>query len=134
MQGSMIGHFIYVAVGGALGCCCRYAIGLAGDFIFQQYPKTIGILLANMLGCLLIGLVSGLFAKQILLHPQLRLFVVTGFLGGLTTFSSWQYNLGSALQNNHFGLFFADLILQVTAGLSLFFIGFWLVNKLLGTS
>ena len=90
----MLRHLIGVALGGALGSLCRFGLS---RWLARWNPHTsfsAGVLAANLLGCFLIGL---MFAKIPPLEPELRdtlwALVVTGFLGGLTTFSSFSLEL-----------------------------------------
>lgn len=105
-----------VAIGGAIGCCLRYLATLgAARVVGTSFPA--GTLLVNVLGCLLAGLLFGLAAERAGFPPILRLLVMTGFLGGFTTFSafsletvnlmrdgSWAIALGSIAANNVIGL------------------------------
>jgi fluoride exporter len=78
---------IAVALGGAAGSVARYLIALtAGDFHGQAFPT--GTFVANLLGCLLIGILWSLFDRVQISH-EFRLFLFTGFLGGFTTFSTF---------------------------------------------
>ncbi|MEE2755146.1 MAG: fluoride efflux transporter CrcB [Myxococcota bacterium] len=75
-----------VAVGGALGCVCRF--GIASFFSAGlQFP--VGTFSANMIGCFLIGLAYVVFSHNVALPAVLRLSILVGFLGGFTTFSSF---------------------------------------------
>jgi len=76
-----------VALGGAAGSVARYLIALlAGDCHTQTFPA--GTFIANLLGCLLIGILWSLF-DRIQISNEFRLFLFTGFLGGFTTFSTF---------------------------------------------
>lgn len=76
-----------IALGGALGSLSRYGIAVgAGKLARVEFP--IGTLLANLLGCLLIGFFWGYFERLPLSH-EFRVFLFTGFLGGFTTFSTF---------------------------------------------
>ena len=73
-----------------MGCLARYGLTGAAQALFgSKFP--IGTLLANVLGCALVGVFGYLFVERQSLTPQHRLLLVTGFLGGLTTFSSFGY-------------------------------------------
>jgi CrcB protein len=77
-----------VMLGGGLGAVCRYLLGLAADGLLgTRFP--LGTLAANMTGCLLIGVAVALSARVRFFPPSARLFLMTGFLGGLTTFSTY---------------------------------------------
>lgn len=77
-----------VFVGGGLGSLLRYAISRVCLFYFPGFPA--GTLIANLLGCFLIGLASVYFIDRLAASPQ-REFILVGFLGGLTTFSSFGF-------------------------------------------
>jgi len=77
-----------VMLGGSLGAASRYTIGLlAAKAWGPQFPW--GTLLVNLSGCFLIGLLFALAERVRLLTPEMRLLLITGFLGALTTFSSF---------------------------------------------
>lgn len=77
-----------VMAGGGLGALCRYGFTLAGARWFGvRFPW--GTLLANMTGCFLIGAAFALTEQTDILSPSARLFFMTGFLGALTTFSTY---------------------------------------------
>lgn len=81
---------ILVAMGGGLGALSRYGLSGAAQTVFgARFPA--GTLLANVIGCLLVGVLGYLFVDRQSLTTPYRLFLVTGFLGGLTTFSSFGY-------------------------------------------
>lgn len=83
----MLGSVLAVAAGGALGCICRWLLGLGLNALFPAIPP--GTLLANLIGAYLVGIALAVFAGHAELAPHWRLLVITGFLGGLTTFSSF---------------------------------------------
>jgi len=76
-----------VALGGAMGSVARYFIALiAGNGHSQTFPT--GTFIANLLGCLLLGVFWSLF-ERVHISNEFRLFLFTGFLGGFTTFSTF---------------------------------------------
>jgi CrcB protein len=76
-----------VGLGAALGAWCRWGVGAAFNAILPNFP--LGTLLANLSGGLLMGVAIGLIGLGSLDNAGMRLFVTTGFLGGLTTFSAF---------------------------------------------
>ena len=76
-----------VGAGAALGAWIRWGLGIAFNAIMPNLP--LGTLIANLSGGLLMGVAMGLIGLGGLENPSLRLFVTTGFLGGLTTFSAF---------------------------------------------
>ena len=79
--------FLAVGVGGAFGCWMRWLLGIGLNPLFAN--MLLGTLVANLTGGFLIGLAVEYFVHHDSLPPELRLFVIVGFLGGLTTFSSF---------------------------------------------
>src|SRR4029079_15602523 len=80
----MLNNILIVGLGGAAGSILRYFCQRSLNIDFPY-----GTLLVNILGCLLIGVLWGLFTRHI--DETKRLFLVTGFCGGFTTFSSFTY-------------------------------------------
>ncbi len=79
--------FLAVGVGAALGAWLRWWLGIAMNAIVPNLP--LGTLAANLVGGYLIGVAVEYLSQQGGLPVEMRLFVITGFLGGLTTFSSF---------------------------------------------
>ena len=79
--------FFAVGIGAFFGAVMRWLLGIALNPVLPALP--LGTLAANLLGGLVMGLAMGLFGQFQSLSPELRLFVTTGFLGGLTTFSTF---------------------------------------------
>jgi fluoride exporter len=83
----MLGSILSISAGASLGALLRWV--LAGRFnpLHDSFP--LGTLAANLLGGYLIGLAIAYLGERPDMPPEIRLFVVTGFLGGLTTFSTY---------------------------------------------
>ena len=79
--------FFAVGIGAAIGAWGRWGLGLALNAFVPLLP--LGTLIANLVGGYLMGIIMGLMTLGSLLSPELRLLVTTGFLGGLTTFSTF---------------------------------------------
>ncbi|MDO5687444.1 MAG: fluoride efflux transporter CrcB [Neisseria sp.] len=86
-----------VAGGAALGALLRWLLGLGLNGLLPQLPP--GTLAANLIGAYLVGIALAWFIAHPLLAPEWRLFVITGFLGGLTTFSTFSAEVVTLLQN-----------------------------------
>lgn len=76
-----------ISLGAALGALLRWGLGLGLNALWPAIPP--GTLAANVIGGYLIGVAVVFFTQQGHLPPEWRLFVITGFLGGLTTFSTF---------------------------------------------
>ena len=116
--------------GGSLGAVCRYGASLLAVRLFGAgFPW--GTLFVNLVGCLLIGMSFEMAERKGLLPPNMRLFFVTGFLGALTTFSTF------AIESVNFGRDgnLAGLVLNILAnnlvGLLLVLAGMWLVREMI---
>ena len=79
--------FFAVFSGAGLGACLRWWLGLVFNPLFPTVP--LGTLIANLLGGYLVGVAVAFFSINTSLPPEIRLLVVTGFMGGLTTFSTF---------------------------------------------
>lgn len=79
--------FVAVGLGAAIGAWARWVLGIALNPLFVMLP--LGTLAANIIGGYLIGVAVGVFHLNSGLPPEFKLFAITGFLGGLTTFSTF---------------------------------------------
>jgi CrcB protein len=88
--------WLAVAIGGVLGCLLRWALALAWNSYFPTIPP--GTLAANLIGCYIIGVCVAFFTTYPGFAPEWRLFLTTGFCGGLTTFSTFSAEMVLLLQ------------------------------------
>ncbi len=93
--------FLAVGFGAALGAWLRWGLGLALNPLFPTVPM--GTLAANLIGGYLVGFAVALFHQQAGLSPEIKLFVITGFLGGLTTFSTFSAEVVALLGRTEYG-------------------------------
>lgn len=85
-------HFLYVALGGAIGACLRHMINLVTlRMLGAHFPW--GTLTANVLGSFAMGVFVELLVRRFDVSPEVRLFVTTGILGGFTTFSAYSLDV-----------------------------------------
>lgn len=82
-------EIVFVGVGSCFGGVARYLLSswTLHLFAFTRFP--VGTFVVNILGCLLIGVVAGVFETRQSVSPDLKLFLMTGVLGGFTTFSAF---------------------------------------------
>jgi fluoride exporter len=85
-----------VSIGAALGALLRWQLGAALNNLLPQIPP--GTLIANLLGGYIIGLAIAYFAQAPDIAPEWRLLIITGFCGGLTTFSTFSAEVTDLLQ------------------------------------
>ncbi len=92
----MFHSILAICIGASLGALLRWFLGTALNAMFPTIPP--GTLIANLIGSYLIGVAIALFANHPELAPQWRLFIITGFLGGLTTFSTFSAEIMTLIQ------------------------------------
>jgi fluoride exporter len=123
MWGHPLTKIALVMIGGSMGALSRYGISLLAVRLFGTgFPW--GTLLVNLGGCFLIGLSFALADRSALMNPSARLLFVTGFLGALTTFSTFGYETFSAIQAGSHWLAMGNVLLNNVVGLILVFMGF----------
>ncbi len=122
------GALLAVALGAVLGAYARWTLGAWFNGALQHLP--LGTLIANALGGYLIGLALAWFAQHPDTSPELRLFVVTGFLGALTTFSTFSAESVALLTRGEHGWALAHIALHLGCSLALTVAGFQTVRLL----
>lgn len=81
--------FISVFIGGGAGAVLRWCAENCFVLLFPTCSRAYGTLIVNMIGCFLAGIATGFFSKATILPTEISLLLVTGFLGGFTTFSTF---------------------------------------------
>ena len=114
--------------GAALGAICRWQLGLWLNALTPSVP--LGTLAANLIGGYLIGVAVAVFALLTDLSPLWRLLIVTGFLGGLTTFSTFSAEVVTLLQAERFGAMLLAIGLHVGGSLLMTVLGMATVSAL----
>lgn len=121
-------NWIAVAIGGGAGSLLRYAIGLGFPFVGHRFPwSTFAI---NVVGSFLIGLAWVLIVEKAAAWPEARLWVMTGFLGGFTTFSTFSLEALVLWQNGHTSLALSYLLGSLLAGMMAIALAVWLTRQL----
>ncbi len=113
---------LFLALGGAAGTLSRYWLsGLTHRLFGSGFP--FGTMAVNLLGCLLFGMVWGLFESRVYLGAEARLFALTGFLGAFTTFSTYMFESAGLLRGGQLVLALVNMAGQTLAGLALVLTG-----------
>ena len=106
---------ILVACGGALGATSRFVIGRLSDTHLTSLKFPLATLVINVLGCFAIGCIAEISARGSI-SPHIRLMIVTGILGGFTTFSAFGLETITLLRSGHHGVAFTYASTSVIGG------------------
>lgn len=118
---------VFIGLGGAFGAILRALSNYAILKILQNYSFPFGTLLVNLVGSFFIGFLL-CFAQTNYINANLKYFLVTGVLGGLTTFSAFTYENMVLIQSNSYFLAFANIVLNLFISLLLCYLGFFLAR------
>ena len=123
----MIRVVLAVTLGGAVGSVLRF---LTGSWVVAQWPRHfyLGTFTVNIIGCLLIGLLSGLFLLRSDLPIELRSGLIIGVLGGFTTFSSFSLEVLKLFESGRLNEAFAYLLCSILGGVLAVWGGFALAR------
>lgn len=117
-----------IALGATLGAWTRWGLGLWLNPLASRLP--LGTLAANLVGGYLIGLALAWFSSHPTLSPAWRLFVITGLLGGLTTFSTFSAEAVHLLSRQQYGWAIATIATHVLGSLSMTALGLLTIRGL----
>ena len=122
-------RLLYIFLGGGIGACVRYGISLSALKINK--PMWVGTFAVNIIGCLLIGYMAGLIlAKPNLLSDNLKFGLTVGFLGGLTTFSTFSLETLTLLKDGKLLVGIGYMVLSCVIGLLCAGFGYYLASKI----
>ncbi len=114
--------WLAVGLGAAIGAWLRWCLGMWLNNIHQHIP--LGTLVANLAGGFIIGMATSFFFFHNNLSPEWRLFIITGFLGGLTTFSTFSAETVLMLQRGEYLWAGAQVLLHVAGSILMCIAGF----------
>jgi CrcB protein len=110
-----------ISIGAALGALLRWQFGIRLNSLFPTVPP--GTLVANLVGAYLIGLAVAFFTSFPAISPEWRLLIITGFCGGLTTFSTFSAELTLLLQQGRLSWALAAAAAHVVGSVLMTFAG-----------
>lgn len=120
------GVYAAIAIGAVLGAWLRYGLG---QWLNSAHPALpLGTLVANIAGGLMIGLVAGAFERLPGVDPLWRLLLITGFLGALTTFSTFSLEAVTLLQRGQFGWAIAHSAMHLFGSIAAAAVGLRIVH------
>ena len=102
-----------IFIGGGLGCVVRYCISVLMRMYSFNFP--FATILVNIIGSLILGFVIALFWRQSPFHPSLKWAITVGFCGGLTTFSTFSWEIFEMIKNGELLLAFLSILISVLA-------------------
>ncbi len=115
----------FVAIGGSFGALSRFGISILSVKLFgERFPY--GTLIVNLAGCFLIGLVFSLGSERNIISPSFRLFFITGFLGALTTFSTYGIESINFARDGMMNTTLINIAANNIGGFILILIGLWI--------
>ena len=121
-------QLLAIGVGAVLGAWLRWWLGVALNPVFPTVPM--GTLAANLVGGYLVGIAIAFFTQHTHIPPEARLFVITGFLGALTTFSTFSAEVVTLLANGQFAWAFAAALLHLLGSFALTALGILTVKAI----
>ena len=110
-----------ISVGSALGALLRWQLGTKFNSLFPTLPP--GTLIANLFGAYVIGLAIAFFGSFSAISPEWRLLIVTGFCGGLTTFSTFSAEVTALLQQGRIDWALGTVAIHVVGSVAMTFAG-----------
>lgn len=119
----MLNSILAISLGASLGAIMRWVLGLVLDSM--SVAITLGTLVANVIGGFFIGVAMAFFSAHTELSPQWRLLIITGFLGGLTTFSSFSAELTLMIQEGRLSIALITVMLHVVGSILMTFLGIY---------
>lgn len=123
----MLRTFLVVGVGSFLGGGCRF---LMSKFVqhYAAYSFPTGTFVVNLLGCLLIGILYGLFEKGNIMNADLRIFLTVGFCGGFTTFSTFVNENFQLLKDSNYFYMSIYMAFSLFGGLLALYMGHLIIK------
>lgn len=122
----MLKAILVIGLGGAIGSVLRWLLGISLNSLFPPIP--LGTLVANLIAGYLIGIFIAFFITFPNLSPEWKLFLITGCMGGLSTFSTFSAEVAVLLQQERLWWGMAVIIVHVVGSISMTLLGFATIN------
>lgn len=118
----MLTKILYICAGGAAGSLSRYWLsGVAQRLVGGSFP--LGTFVVNMLGCLFFGAIWGFLENRLLPGSEVRLLLLTGFMGAFTTFSTYMFESAELVKHGQMTIALLNVVGQSAIGLMLVLAG-----------
>ena len=128
---TLISQYVWIAMAGALGALCRCGVSrMSQRFLGEQFAW--GTLIVNVIGCFLLGFLMHFGLSSDKLSAEARTAMTVGFLGALTTFSTFSYETACFIENGNWTAATLNILANLIIGLVATFGGLALARTLLG--
>ncbi|MBP7711454.1 MAG: fluoride efflux transporter CrcB [Gammaproteobacteria bacterium] len=124
----MLSSILAISLGASMGAVTRWLLGTSLNAVFPTIPP--GTVAANLLGGYLIGVALAIFANHPGIAPEWRLLIITGFLGGMTTFSTFSAEVTTLIQQGRLIWAMTAIGIHVVGSLVMTLLGLWTVALL----
>lgn len=124
----MLKTLVAIAIGGSAGSILRWLLSVRLNATFPSLPP--GTLTVNLVGGFIIGGAMAYFLRNPELDPAWKLLIITGFCGGLTTFSTFSLEIVGLMQSGNYLWAMISVFTHVIGSLLMTFAGFWLISLL----
>jgi len=122
-------NYVAVALGGVVGCVARYGVTQAVQLFYgKSFP--LATLVINVSGCLAMGFLFYLTLERVSMSPSLRVAILTGVLGGFTTFSTFAMEALLLAEDGETGYAVSYILLSVFLGLGAAYLGAWCARSI----
>ncbi len=125
-----INSFFAVGAGAAIGAWVRWGLSIWLNPILPTLP--LGTLSANLVGGYLVGIAAACFTNSPHLSPELKLLIITGFLGGLTTFSTFSAEAVGLITRQQYGWALSHILVHLLGSLAMTALGIWTISLIRG--
>jgi CrcB protein len=119
----LIYSILAIFIGAGLGALLRWFLSIGLNAVLPEVP--LGTLASNLIGGYLIGIAAVVFTARAGLAPEWRLFVITGFMGGLTTFSTYSAEVVTHVMEGQYGWAMTVAVLHLIGSFVLTGLGMW---------
>lgn len=121
-------EILFIGIGGFIGAVARH---MAVNFIHNKlviHDFPVGILIVNIIGCLIIGVLSGIVETKDLFSENIRSLIFIGLLGSFTTFSTFSKDTFSMISNGNIAYAMLNVLVSVLLGLLFVWLGYHIVK------
>jgi fluoride exporter len=123
-------NYVAVALGGVVGVCARYGVSQAVQNIYGRSTFPLATFIINVSGCLLMGFLFQLTLEKADVSHSMRLAIITGVLGGFTTFSAFAMESLLLAEEGEMGTAALYVLMSVVLGLLAAYIGVWFARSI----